>query len=205
MKGRNYDANRSNLDKNNIIKPTFDTLTDESHKAFETYCTDLEVLFLSHYKMTWQGPILKDTASIIICKVEVMPEVWCNPSPSLNNVQSMINSALERQVKSTNELLRRLIEEWGRKKLDNPIINPSSSSCTISFAQTNPQISGTSTGGATMSKPSTHLMNHFHSRTTIECLAPTFGMPQQTTTSIFEQEYMQTTPSFSMPNFSSAP
>jgi hypothetical protein len=34
-------------DKNNILKPTFDTLTEEGHKAFQAYRTDLEELFLS--------------------------------------------------------------------------------------------------------------------------------------------------------------
>jgi hypothetical protein len=29
MKGENFDNNGSDLDKGNIIKPTFDTLTDE--------------------------------------------------------------------------------------------------------------------------------------------------------------------------------
>jgi hypothetical protein len=48
-------------------------------------------------------------------------------------------------------------------------------------------------------------MNHFHSRTTIEGSTPTFGMPQQTITSMFGQEYTQTAPSFSVPNFSLAP
>jgi hypothetical protein len=70
--------------------------------------------------------------------------------PSLNNVQSMIYSALERQAKGTNELLHRLIEKRDRKKLDTSSINPSSSSCAVSFTQTNPQTSHTSTGGATM-------------------------------------------------------
>jgi hypothetical protein len=41
--------------------------------------------------------------------------VWSNPSPSLNDVQNMINSALERQVKSTDALLCRLIEERDEK------------------------------------------------------------------------------------------
>jgi hypothetical protein len=36
-------------------------------------------------------------------------------------------------------------------------------------------------------------------------MAPTFGMPQQTTVSIFGQWYTHTTPSFSMPNPGSAP
>jgi hypothetical protein len=48
-------------------------------------------------------------------------------------------------------------------------------------------------------------VNHIRRRTTIIGLAPTFGVPQQTTTSMFGQWYMQTAPSFSMPNFTSAP
>jgi hypothetical protein len=38
----------------------------------------------------------------------------------------------------------------------------------------------------------------------MEGLPPTFGMSQQTTANMFSQGYMQTTPSFSMPNFTSA-
>jgi hypothetical protein len=52
MKGGKSNTNESSLYKNNIIKPTFDTLIEEGHKAFETYCTDLEELFLSCYKVT---------------------------------------------------------------------------------------------------------------------------------------------------------
>jgi hypothetical protein len=48
---------------------------------------------------------------IVFTKPEVIPEIRPNPSPSLNDVQNMINYVLERQVKSTDELLRRLIEE----------------------------------------------------------------------------------------------
>jgi hypothetical protein len=47
---------------------------------------------------------------------EVIPEVRPNPSLSHNDVEVMINSALERQVKSIDELLCRLIEEWDEKK-----------------------------------------------------------------------------------------
>jgi hypothetical protein len=47
MKGGNSDTNGFDLDKNNIIKPTLDTLTEEDRKAFEAYRTDLEELFLS--------------------------------------------------------------------------------------------------------------------------------------------------------------
>jgi hypothetical protein len=75
----------------------------------------------------------------------------------------MINSVLERQVKSSDKLLRRLIEEQDGKKLADPSVNPSFYSCDVNFGQTNPHTSGTSTGGATISNPSTQLMNHFHS------------------------------------------
>jgi hypothetical protein len=49
----------------------------------------------------------------------------------------MINSALERQAKSTNELLRRLIEERDGKKLDATSDNSSSSTCAVSSTQIN--------------------------------------------------------------------
>jgi hypothetical protein len=51
MKGENSGNNGSNLDKGNILKPTFDTLTEEDRNAFEAYLTDLRELFLSHYVM----------------------------------------------------------------------------------------------------------------------------------------------------------
>jgi hypothetical protein len=90
----------------------------------------------------------------------------------------MINSVLERQAKSTGELLRRLIEEWDGKKLETTSVNPSSSTCAVSFTQTNPQTSGASVTDTSMPNPSVQPINHFHSRTTIEGSAPTFGMPQ---------------------------
>jgi hypothetical protein len=52
MKGGNFDNNRSDLDKGNILKPTFDTLMEEVHKAFKIYCTNLEELFLSRCEVT---------------------------------------------------------------------------------------------------------------------------------------------------------
>jgi hypothetical protein len=146
---------------------------------------DLEELFLLRYEMTRQGGILKNTALIVICKAGITPEVWPNTSLSLNDVQSMINSTLERQARSTDKLFLRLIEERDGKKLDSFNINPSSSSCAISFVQTNPQTSGTLAGSTTMPNSSAQPMNHFHSQTTIEGSAPTFGMSQQTTTSMF--------------------
>jgi hypothetical protein len=48
-------------------------------------------------------------------------------------------------------------------------------------------------------------MNHFHSRTIIESLAPSLGMPQQATTNMYGQGYTHTAPSFTMPNPSSTP
>jgi hypothetical protein len=142
MKGGNSSHNGSDLDKENILKPTFDTLAEAGHKAFEAYRTNLEVLSLSRCAVTWQWNVLKGTTLIIFNKPEVIPEVRPNPSPSLNDVQNMINSALERQAKSIDELLCRLIEEWDGKKLDATSANPSYSTWVVSFTQTNPHTSG---------------------------------------------------------------
>jgi hypothetical protein len=86
IKGGNSDHNRSGLDKGNILKLTFDTLTEEGCKAFEAYRTNLEEHFLLCCEVTQQETILKDTMSIIFNKPEVIPEVRPNPSPSLNDV-----------------------------------------------------------------------------------------------------------------------
>jgi hypothetical protein len=56
-----------------------------------------------------------------------------------------------------------------------------------------------------MPNPSGQLMNHFHSRTTIEGSTPIFEVPQQTMANMFGHGYTQITLSFSMPNFTSAP
>jgi GH43 family beta-xylosidase len=142
----------------------------------------------------------KDTTPIVFTKPEVMREVWLNPSPSLNDVQNMINSALERQAKSTDELLRRLIEERDGKKLDTTSTNPSSSTCAVNFTQINPHTSGPSAGGTSIPNPSTQPMNHFHSRTTIKDSTPNLWMPQQATTNMYGQWYTHTTPNFAIPN-----
>jgi hypothetical protein len=42
MKGGTFGTNGSDLDKNNILNPTFDTLTEEGCKAFEVYHADFE-------------------------------------------------------------------------------------------------------------------------------------------------------------------
>jgi hypothetical protein len=115
MKKKNSSTNGSNLNKNNIIKPTFDTLMEEGSKALESYRADMDELFYSRYEVTRQGVILKDNASIIIQKAEVTPEVWPKPLLSLDDVRSMINFTLEKQVKSSGELVCRLIEERDRK------------------------------------------------------------------------------------------
>jgi hypothetical protein len=122
--------------------------------------------------------VLKDTMPIVVNKPEVIPEVRPDPSPSHNDIQSMINSALERQAKSTDELLHRLMEERDRKKLNATSANPSSSTCAVGFTQTNPCTSGPSASGTLMSNPSAQPVNHFHNRTTIESSTPTFGIPQ---------------------------
>jgi hypothetical protein len=159
MNGGNFDHNGPDLDKGNILNPTFDTLTEECHKAFEAYRANLEELFLSRCEVMRQGTVLKDTMPIVFTKPEVQP----NPSHSLNDVQNMITYALERQAKSINELLRRLIEERDGKKLDITSTNPSASTCTVNFTQINPHTSGPSTGGTSMPNPSAQPMNHFHS------------------------------------------
>jgi hypothetical protein len=163
MKGGNSDNNRSDLDKNNILKPTFNTLTEDGHKAFEACHTNLEVLFLSRCEVTRHGTVLKHNTLIVCHKPKVIPEVQPDPSPSHNDIQFMINFALEWQAKSTDELLHRLIEERDRKKLGSTSVNPSSSSCTVSFTQTNPHTCGTSMGDATMPNSFVQPVNHFHS------------------------------------------
>jgi hypothetical protein len=152
MKGGNSGTNESDPDKDNILKSTFDTLTEEGLKALEDYYANFKEIFLSSCQVTWQGTILWDTTLIVFNKPEVTSEVWPDPSPSRNDVQSMINSMLERKAKSINELLRRLIEEWDRKKLDSTGVNPSS--CIVSFTQTNPHTSGTSVRGTIKPNPS---------------------------------------------------
>jgi hypothetical protein len=180
MKGGNSGHNGSDLDKGNILKPTFDTLTKEGRKVFQAYRTNLEELFLSRCEVMWHGTVLKDTVLIVFTKPEVIPEVRPNPSPSLNDVQVMINSAWERQAKSTDELLRRLIEERDRKKHSDANVNPSSSTCVVNFAQMNPHTSGASVDDITMPNPSAQPVNHFHSRTTIEgCDTPSVTVALQ--------------------------
>jgi hypothetical protein len=53
MKGGNSGTNGSDLDKRNILKPTFNTLMEEGCKAFKVYCTDFKELFLLSCDVTW--------------------------------------------------------------------------------------------------------------------------------------------------------
>jgi hypothetical protein len=46
MKGGNSGNNGSDLNKENILKPTFDTLTEDGWQAFKAYITDIREIFL---------------------------------------------------------------------------------------------------------------------------------------------------------------
>jgi hypothetical protein len=180
-------------------------MSEEDRKALETYHKEVDEIFLSCYEVTQQGLIQKDAAPINICKSEIIPKVQSNPLLSLDDVQVMINLALERQAESSNEMMCWLIEERDGKSSVDSNVHASSSSCAVHFAQTNSQPSGTSTGGTLQPNPSAQPMNHFYSGTTIDGLTPTCGMSQQTIVSMLRQGYMHTTPSCSMSNLGSAP
>jgi cytolysin (calcineurin-like family phosphatase) len=68
-------ANESDLNKDNIIKPTLDYLSEEGQKALEVYHREVDDIFLSPYKVTRYVLIQKDAAPINICNSEVTPEV----------------------------------------------------------------------------------------------------------------------------------
>jgi hypothetical protein len=197
MKKGDPNTNGSDLNKNNNnIKPTLDHLSAEDRKALEAYHKAVDEIFVSRYEVTRQGLIQKDVVPINICMSEVTPEVWSNPSISLNDIQVMINSVLERQAKSSNEMMCRLIEERDGKKFVDPNIH-ASSSCIVNFAQTNPQSSGTSAGGTSQPNPLAQPMNHFYSRTTVDGSAPACEMLQQITASTFGKGYTWTASSSS--------
>jgi hypothetical protein len=183
-------TNGSDLNKNNIIKSTLDHLSEEDCKTLKAYHKEVDEIFLSRNEVTQYGLIQKDATPINIRKskvtpeirsnpsfslddVQVMinsnirkskvtPEVRSNPSFSLDDVQVMINSVLERQVKSSNELMRKLIVERDRKKLVDSNVHAFSSSCAVNFAQTNHQPSDTLVDGTSQPNPSAQPMNHFY-------------------------------------------
>jgi hypothetical protein len=117
MKGENSNNSGFNLNNDNILKPTFDTLTEEGRQAFKAYIADLRELFLLRCEVRQQEIVLLDTTPIVFHKPEVIPEVQSDPSPSRDDIQFMIDFVLERQAKSTDELLHRLIEERDGKNL----------------------------------------------------------------------------------------
>jgi hypothetical protein len=55
MKGGNSGNNEFDFDKGNILKPTFDTLTEEGGQAFKTYIANLREFFLSCCEVMRQG------------------------------------------------------------------------------------------------------------------------------------------------------
>jgi hypothetical protein len=75
VKKGNLDTNGSDLNKNNIIKPTHNHLLEEDLKAFEAYHKEADEIFLSCYEVREHGLIQKDAVSINIRKSEVTPEV----------------------------------------------------------------------------------------------------------------------------------
>jgi ABC-type oligopeptide transport system substrate-binding subunit len=48
MKKGDPDTNRSDLNKNNIIKPTLDHLSEQDRKALEAYHQEVDEIILSH-------------------------------------------------------------------------------------------------------------------------------------------------------------
>jgi hypothetical protein len=75
MKGENSDNNGFDLDKGNILKPTFDTLMEEGRKVFEAYYVNLEELFPSCCEVTRQETVLQNITPTVFNKLEVIPEV----------------------------------------------------------------------------------------------------------------------------------
>jgi hypothetical protein len=51
MKKACPNPNRSDLNKDNIIKPTFDHITEEDRKVLEDYCKEVDELLFSHYEV----------------------------------------------------------------------------------------------------------------------------------------------------------
>jgi hypothetical protein len=51
MKKGSSGTTGSDLDKKNIIKSTFDTMTEEGHKALKSYHANLDEFFYSCYEV----------------------------------------------------------------------------------------------------------------------------------------------------------
>jgi hypothetical protein len=52
MKNGGCSTNGSDLDKDTIIKPTFNILLEEDRKELEAYCEEVDEHFLSCYEVT---------------------------------------------------------------------------------------------------------------------------------------------------------
>jgi hypothetical protein len=46
-------SNESDLNKDNIIRPTLDHLSEEDHIALEAFHKEVDEIFLSRYEVTW--------------------------------------------------------------------------------------------------------------------------------------------------------
>jgi hypothetical protein len=86
MKGGNSGNNGSDLDKGNIIKLTFNTLTEKDRKAFEAYRANFEEISLSRCEVMRHVTVLKDTMMIVFNKPKVIPKVRPDLSPSHNDI-----------------------------------------------------------------------------------------------------------------------
>jgi hypothetical protein len=75
MKKRGRSTNRSDLNKDNIIKPTLDHLSEEHCKALVAHHKDVDEIFLLRYEVTRQGLVQKDATLINLRKSKVTPEV----------------------------------------------------------------------------------------------------------------------------------
>jgi hypothetical protein len=53
MKKEDPNSYRSDLNKNNIIKPTLDHLSKEDRKALEAYHKEVDEIFLLRYEVRW--------------------------------------------------------------------------------------------------------------------------------------------------------
>jgi hypothetical protein len=51
MKKGGFGVNGSDIEKNNIVKPTFDTLTEEDRKALKAYRAKVDEHFYSCYEV----------------------------------------------------------------------------------------------------------------------------------------------------------
>jgi len=122
--------------------------------------------------------VQKESEPFVVYRSQVPPQVTA-PTHSLESIQSMIDTALDRQARASNELMRRLIEERDGKKVADNHANVSSPSGDFHVPQTENPPSVTSVGSAPQAHPQTQPTSHYHSQTTISGSAPVYGMPPE--------------------------